>query len=74
MKRSPKPAAGFETRLYSCYKASEGGMSQKDTMEYLRLELGLKVAKAYSPYVGQYGILITATAEDHEKASEWLFG
>ena len=52
---------GIEYTLFSCYKASEGGMS-KDTAVYLLKEAGIKSRKdAYSPYVEMYGLWVEAS-------------
>ena len=49
---------GVEYTLFSCLKASEGGMS-KDTAVYLLKEAGIKSrTDAYSPYVGHYGLWV----------------
>jgi hypothetical protein len=57
---------------YSCLKGSEGGIPQKEAMDYIQ-KLGLQVKKSYSPYVGHYGLTVTATKEQHEEVSKFLF-
>lgn len=61
------------TENYSCLKATEGGISQKDALAYFK-EVGMPARRAHSPYVGHYGIEATGTPEQHEAASKYLFG
>jgi hypothetical protein len=62
---------GVRYALFSCLKASEGGMS-KDTAVYLLKEAGIKSRKdAYSPYVGHYGLWVEANKE--KEAEKILF-
>jgi hypothetical protein len=62
---------GIRYTLFSCEKASEGGMS-KETAIYLLKEAGIKSRRdAYSPYVGQYGLWVETGKE--KKAEDILF-
>lgn len=62
------------TVQYSCLKGNEGGIPQKEAMAYLRDEIGMKVRRGYSPYVGHYGLEADGTKGQHEKAEQFLFG
>ena len=52
---------------YSLRKVHEGGgISQKEAMVVAK-QLGAEVRKSYSPYVGDYGIDVTASKAVHRK-------
>ena len=62
----------IERAIFSCLKASEGGMSFKDAKRMLE-ENGIKpVRSEYTCYVGHYGLSVPKEFE--EKASDLLFG
>jgi hypothetical protein len=57
---------------FSCMKASEGGMSKKDTLDLLKSDGVICDGNGYSPYVGHYGIRVAKQHDD--KASKILWG
>ena len=71
---APRPAApkpGEETVVYLLKKASEGGEAKSSVMSRLK-EAGIWVKSDYSPYVGQYGILVKVSDEKAvEKLLHW---
>jgi hypothetical protein len=55
MKTAKKKRTFRNWSLFSCLKASEGGMAQAFVMSECR-RLGIPVRRGYSPFVGHYGI------------------
>ena len=66
---------GIQYLVYSCERAEYGGISKRDAIETLRAE-GIKVSTnrnyCYTPYVGQYALLVEASRE--KDADRILFG
>jgi hypothetical protein len=61
------------TLEYSCLKVSEGGgISRKEAIKELT-RLGLEVKPCHSPYVGCYGIRVTGSGQQQERAEQFLF-
>lgn len=61
------------TTTYSIEKTTEGGRwTQKESLAIAKA-FGATARRGYSPYVGQYGIEVTATKKMHEQLSQALF-
>jgi hypothetical protein len=59
---------------YSIEKVAEGGRwTQKEALALAKENGASRAVRSYSPYVGQYGIEVTATPEVHEKLSKIYF-
>lgn len=62
-----------ETSNYSIEKKTEGGTwLQREALAIARA-FGATAKRGYSPYVGYYGISVTATKTQHKKISDALF-
>jgi hypothetical protein len=66
-------ADGSYTQGYSIEKSTEGGRYTKKEVKAHCKSVGMKVRESYSPYVGQYGLDITGTKEQHESLENWLW-
>jgi hypothetical protein len=60
-----------ERAIFSVYKATEGGQSFKDLKESLEAGGVTDVRKAYSPYVGQYGVSVPKKYRDKAEKIIW---
>ena len=52
----------FNASRFSIYKASEGGLGQRQGMLHLK-EAGIPCVKDYSPFVGQTGIRVLSRSK-----------
>ena len=67
LQRSQQP------KVYSFYKATEGGQSQRDVLSQLRSE-HIPCGPWSSPYVGQTAVVVYGGARVQRKAERIIFG
>jgi hypothetical protein len=60
-------------QVYSVYKHNEGYAGPVEKMRQLK-SAGIECKRAYSPYIGQSGILVYGNKRVQSRASKILFG
>jgi len=65
----------MKSERYSIEKTTEGGKyTQKEALEIAKAEGAKRAVRDYSPYVGQYGILVEARDKVHERLEDIYYG